>query len=173
MNVRVHPVGVYELLILRHMGKNPKLNLGIIRIRKNTAHFWHEHLSDFSSQLGPHGNILQIRVGGADAPRGRNGLVKRGVNPLILSDKGGKTVRIGALQLCKPPVFQHKRCDGMLLGKPLEHVRRGGISRFCLFPAGNPHLLKQDFPKLLGRVDVKLYPRLFVYFLFQLADSAG
>ena len=95
VNIRMHFIGVYELFVLGHMGQNPELNLRIVGVRKNTPLLRNKHLSDFSPQLCPHGNVLQIGVGRADSTCCGDSLVKGSVNPLIFPDKGGKPVRIG------------------------------------------------------------------------------
>ena len=60
----------------------------------------------------------------------------------------------------------------MLLGKPLQHVRRSRIAGFRLFPAGKSHLLKQNFAKLFRGINVKLRSGLLVYFFLEFSDSS-
>ncbi|MPM87135.1 hypothetical protein SDC9_134228 [bioreactor metagenome] len=59
------------------MGKNTQLNLGIICIQKTVFFtFGNKYLSKFSAQFQTNGDILQIWLSRADAPRGSNRLIK-------------------------------------------------------------------------------------------------
>ena len=95
VDIRMHPVGIDQLLVLGHMGKDAQLNLGIVRICKKIPFPGYKHFPDLSPQFHPHGDILQVRVRGADTPGSCYGLVKGRVDPLVLPDKGRQPLRIG------------------------------------------------------------------------------
>ncbi len=90
-------VSLYEPLVPRHVGQNPKLDLGIIRIHEHKALLRHEDLPDLPTQGHADRNVLKIRFRTADPPRRRDGLVELPVDPPVGGDKGRKPVRIGGL----------------------------------------------------------------------------
>ena len=170
MDVRIHPVRLNQLLIPGHMGQHTQLDLGIVRIREQIPLLRDKSPADQPAQLHAHGNILQVRLRGADPARRRDRLVQGGVNPAVRSDAGKKPVRIGGFQFGKPSVFQNLRSDRMLFRQLFQHVRSGGIAGLGLLSARKLHFPEQNLTQLLGRVDVERLPRLFVDALFQLSD---
>ncbi len=170
VNVAVLAVGLDQCFIARHGRQDAELNLRVIRIRKNKALPGNKHFADGSSLLGPHGNVLEIRVRRADAPGCRNGLMEGRMDALIPGDIPGQSVRIGGFELRKAAVFQHLCHNVVLRRQLLQDICRSGITAFRLLSARKSHLFKKDLSQLLGACDVKLASRRLVNGLLQLAD---
>ena len=154
------------------MGQQPQLDLGVVRVHQHTALRRGEHPPQLAAQLRAGGNILQIRLGGAEPPRGRHRHLEAGAHPAVRVDDLQKAVHIGAFQLGVLPVAQHVRHDRRIVPQLLQHIGVGGPSGFRLFPVGQPQLFKQDGPQLLGRVDVERLPRCGVDGLLRLVHDA-
>ena len=162
MDIRMHPVGIYQALIPRHMRQNPKLELGVIRIHEKTPFLWHKDLSDLAPQLHSHRNVLKVWICRTEPPRSRDGLVEGRMDPIIPADIGCKAVCIGRFQLCKAAIFQHVRYNGMFLRQFFQHIRCCRVTGLCLFSSGQAHFFKQDLSKLFGGIDIKLCSRLLI-----------
>ena len=69
-----------------------------------------------------------------------------------------KRVGIGGFEFCQlPPVKNSRGNLDAIRGKVLEDVGRGGIgTRLGFLAAFKPHLVEQDFAKLLWRSDIEL-----------------
>ena len=76
MNVLRLAVSLNQFIVAGHMGKNPQLNLGIIRIYEETALFRIEALADQPAQLLPHRYILQVGIRTGQPSRRRHSLLK-------------------------------------------------------------------------------------------------
>ena len=61
MDIRVTFVRLDQLLVPGNMREHTKLDLGIVRVRKQIVVLWHKYLADQPSQLCTHRNVLQIR----------------------------------------------------------------------------------------------------------------
>ena len=86
------------------MRQNAQLNLAVVRVDKHPAVLRHEHFSDFASKLRAHGNVLEIRLCGAEPPGRRDHVLERRVDPAVVRDLLDKAISIGRFQLCKRPV---------------------------------------------------------------------
>ena len=152
------------------MGQHPQFNLRIIRIHQHTALPGHKHLTDPAAQFHAHGNILQIGLGGTDAPGSRYGLVEIGMDSAPCVNIFRQSVRVSALQLGQSPVFQNILYNGMLRRQLFQHVRSRGIAGLGLFAPWKLHLVKQDLSQLLGGIDVKAASGLLMNALLQFLD---
>ena len=77
MNILGLPVGFDQMLVPGKMRQNPKFNLGIIRVHKDGPVPGYKDFADQASKLHAHRNVLEIGLRTADAPGGRDGLIKR------------------------------------------------------------------------------------------------
>ena len=63
--------------VFGEMRQQAKLDLGIVGAENTTGFVrWDESGADFSTHLCPHGNVLQVRVGGRQSPCRRYRLVE-------------------------------------------------------------------------------------------------
>ena len=115
MNVLSRSIRLDQLLIPGQMRQDPQLDLGVVRIHQHTVLLRHKYLADPSSQFHAHGNILQIWLRRTDSSRGRYGLVKVGVDPIIFPDVDSQSVGIGGLQLAESPILQNFSDDRMFV----------------------------------------------------------
>ena len=171
VNIQIFPEGIDQHRVLRHMRKDPQLDLGIIRIREKETFPWHEDAPQKPALLGPGGDILKIRIRRGDPPGGRDRLMKMGVDPAILSDKAIEPVRIGALQLGEPPVFQKPCHHGIVRCKLFQDLRRRGIAGLRLLRAGQLHLPEEDLAQLLCGIQIAVFSQLLMQHFLKLSYS--
>ena len=95
MNIRSAGKGRNHILVPGKMGKNPKLNLGIVCVDKGFSLPGNKKSSHPAAKLCPYGNILEVRLKGAYASGSGFLLVKAGVDPAVRSKSGKKPVNIG------------------------------------------------------------------------------
>ena len=156
-----------------HAGQQPQLDLGVVRIHQHPARRGHEHLPQLGPQLGADGDVLQIRLGGGQAARGGDGVLKTGVDTPVGGDDLAQAVCIGGLQLGQLAIFQYLPDDGVGAPQLVQHVGVGGIARLGLFYRGQAQLVKEDAAQLLGGVDVELLPRQVEDIFLGGLDAAG
>ena len=82
------------------------------------------------------------------------------MDPPVGGDDLGQPLHIGGVEFGQLPVLQDQVDDGVLGAELFQHLGAGGVPRLGLFHRGQPQPLKEDPPQLLGRIDVKLLPRL-------------
>ena len=97
MDVLRLPIRLYQLPVPRHMGKHAQLNLRIVRLAEHASLPCKKDFPNQPAKLHAHGNVLQVRVSAADAPRRRNRLVERAVNPPRPVNELHQPVRIRGL----------------------------------------------------------------------------
>ena len=163
-------VRLNQVFIARHMGQHAELNLGIVGIQKDTARLWHEGFPDQTAKLHPHRNVLQIRIGTADAAGRGDGLVKCRMDSSIFPDHGLQTVGVRRFQFGKLAVLQNIGNEFVIRCELFEHIGGGGITRLGLFAARKLQLFKQNHAELLRGIDVELLAGLFVDLCLQLSD---
>ena len=161
-------------LVLRHVGQEAQLDLGVVRVHQNVARGGHEHIPELGPQLGADGDILQVWLGGAEPPGRRDGVLKAGVDAAVGGDDLIQAVYIGGLELGQLAVFQNGLDDGVLAPELFQHLRVGGVAGFGLLHRGQAQLLKEDAPQLLGGVEVEgILPRQVIDGVLDLVDSGG
>ena len=133
------------------------------------ARLRNERAANLPSQLGAHGNVLQIRLRRAQAARGRAHLIKVGVHAALFVAKLNQRIDVGGAQLGILAVLQNLRTHRVLFCQLLQHLRAGGVARAGLLGCGQAHALEQHLSQLLGRIEVDSLPRQ----LGDLVDQAG
>ena len=128
--------------IAGHMGQEPQLDLGIIRIHQHTAGRGREHLAQLGPQLGADGNVLKVGFSGGQPPSGGHRILERGAEPPVRTDDLGQTVHIGGLQLGELAVLQNLVNDGVLAPQLVQHLGIGGPAGFGLFHRWEPQRFK-------------------------------
>ena len=162
-----------QVFIARHMGQHTEFDLGIVGIQKDTARLWHEGFPDQTAELHPHRNVLQIRIGTADAAGRGDGLVKCRMDSSIFPDHGLQTVGVRRFQFGKLAVLQNIGNEFVIRCELFEHIGGGGITRLGLFAARKLQLFKQNHTELFRGIDIELLTGLLVDLCFQLSDPLG
>ena len=69
--------------------------------------------------------------------------------------RGGKAIRIGALQLAVLTVFEDITDNGVIGAELFQNIRTRGVAALRLFRVGKAQLFKEDDAELLGRIDIE------------------
>src|SRR3712207_3514731 len=134
MDVEALAKGLYHVLIARQMGDDTQFYLTVVGREEKTTGLGDEAFAYFLAVIVTHGHVLQVGIARREAPRGRDGLVERGVDMArARADELGKSVDIGAEQLLKSAIIEYLGDDGALLTQLLQHLlRRDILARFGL-----------------------------------------
>ncbi len=92
----------------------------------------HKHLPQLGPQLGAHGDVLQVGLGGGEPPGGGDRVLKGGVDAPVRGDHLAQPVHIGGLQLGQLAVLQNFLNDRVAAPELLQHVGVGGVAGFGL-----------------------------------------
>ena len=152
------------------MGQQAQFDLAVVGADQLRALGRDEGLADAAAFLGAHRDVLQIGIGGGQAPgRGRRHRIGRMHAAGLGIDVGRQRIGIGAAQLGQAAPFQHLLGDGMALRRHVfQHIGVGGPGAgLGLAAAFQLHAVEQDFAQLLGRADIELAARQLVDFGFQ------
>ena len=148
-----------QVFIARHMGQHAELNLGIVGIQKDTARLWHEGFPDQTAKLHPHRNVLQIRIGTADAAGRGDGLVKCRMDSSIFPDHGLQTVGVRRFQFGKLAVLQNIgnkfviRCELFR-----AHRRQWNNPSWSFLPPGSCSFSNRITPSCFGELMLNSSP---------------
>ena len=82
-------------LVPGDVGQQPQLDLGVVRIHQNAAVGWYEHPPNLAAQVGAGGNVLEIRLRGAEPPGGSHCHLEGSVDPTVGVDGLQQAVGIG------------------------------------------------------------------------------
>src|SRR5579863_1722737 len=90
------------------MRQNSQLDLEVIGRKQSPAWVGDKGGANLPAQLGAHGNILQIRLGGTEPSGGRTGLAKPRVQPARARlDERRKSVHVCGFELGELTIFQN------------------------------------------------------------------
>ncbi len=105
------------------MGKEPEFDLGVVGAYEYMAAFrGNEAPSYLPATLCPYGDVLHVRVAGAQPAGGGDRLVETGVNKTGLPvDIAGKLLDIGVLKLGEFPELYEGLNEGMLTPEGLQN----------------------------------------------------
>ena len=121
-----------------------------------------EGLPDRAPRLGPHGDVLEVRVVRGEPPRRRDGLVEAGVDPPVPRDVPREGVGVGPPELRElAPLEDEARQRPEAADRELlEDVRAGRVAlRLRRLPEdGVLQLLEKDAAELRRRADVEPTP---------------
>ena len=156
MHVLPGAEGLHQRRVAGKMGHQPQLNLAVVRVQQHPALPGQEGPADLLALLGADGDVLQIRLGGGNAPGGGGHLVKGGMHPALCVGQAKKALHIGGVQLGQLAVSQ-KRIDDFRGNVPqaLQHLGGGGIAPLGLFAVGQLQLVEEHLAQLLGAVQVE------------------
>ncbi len=156
------PEGLPHAFDPGHIGEDAQLDLAIVERDQSSALGRHESLADAAALFAAHRDVLQVRIGRGEAAGIGPGLQVGGMHPAGLGvDMGLERVGIGRFQLRELAPVEHAGGQVMALGgEVFEHVGAGGIGAgLALLAALQPHLVKQDFAKLLGAANIEALAR--------------
>ena len=171
MDVLPAQKGLLHGLVVSHMGQDPQLDLGVVRVHQHTAGGGHEHLPHPGPQLGANRDVLKVGFGGGQPPGGGDGILEAGVDASVGSDDLAQPLHIGGVELGVLPVLQDGVHDGMLSPELFQHLGVGGPAGLGLFHRGQTQLFKKDAAQLLGGVNVEALPRQVVNDLLVSLDA--
>src|SRR5438093_5156607 len=140
------------------MREQPQLDLGVVGDKKQMAGRCHEGATDLATALRAYGDVLEIRVGRRQPPRGGTGLIEARVDPArVRPDVSGKRVYIRGLQLRELSVLDQQAWDLVThRGQLFEHLHIRRRPRLGSLLYGELQTLEEDGPELRRRVDVEL-----------------
>ena len=95
------------------------------------------------------------------------------MHPAILADFLEKTIRVGGFQLGQHPIFHDGRNDRVLVFQFLQNLSVGGVTFLGFLRGWKAKLIKEDFPQLLGRVNVEGSLRIGENHLFTGINALG
>lgn len=96
-----------------NVGQNAQFDLGIVGIHQRFAGGGHKVAAQAAAQLGADGNVLQIRLSGADASRAGFGLDKGGMDASVRPQGFQQALHIGGKQLGIGAVLQISSTAGL------------------------------------------------------------
>ena len=93
--------------VARNMRENSELDLRVVGVNEDTALASFEKASELSAALGTHGDVLQIRLCGADTPCTGLGLVEGRVYTSVGRDLVNQRVTVGGFELSYGAVLKY------------------------------------------------------------------
>ena len=172
MEILAAEEGLLHDRIARDMSQQPQLDLAVVRIHQCAARSCDKHLADLCAEFLADRNILQIRLGRAQASRGCDGILEIRVDAPIVGDDFQKPVGIGGLELCQHPVIQHVFHDRVLAAQLFQHVGIGAPSGFGFLSVWQHQLVKQYLTELLRGQNVEFMSGQPANLLLQRGDAA-
>ena len=154
-----HAERLDERLLVRQVREHAQLDLRVVGRDQHVARRGDERAPDLAAELGADRDVLQVRIGAAQAPGGGDRLVEAGVHaPGRGMHQLRQRVDVGALQLVQPAPVENQPRQLVDERQLLEHLhRRRRRSRLAgLLERRQLQLLEQDLAELLRRVDVEL-----------------
>ena len=143
--------------ILGEMGQEAQLDLRVVGGEQQAAGRGDEGGANLAAELGADGNILQIRIGGAEAAGGGAGLVKRGVQAAGDGvDQVGQRVGVGRFELRELAILDDflgqswTAASSSSTSAAVERDLAAAASRRL-----QVQLVEENFGELLRRVDVE------------------
>ena len=134
----------------------------------------HEEGAYLAALFGPDGNILQIRVGTAQASRRRDHLVEMGIDaPRFRHDERFQAIEISGNEFLQGPEVQDLVYHGMLVAQGVEDGTVRRIARLGLLDDRQLQLLEEDDAELFRRIDVEGLAGVVVNGFFQGISLAG
>ena len=109
--------GFAHRFVAGKMGEQTQFDLRVIRIDEYAACRGDERAADFAPHRRAHGDILQIRLAGRNAPRRGDGLIEPCVNAAVAARQPEQAVDIGALELGNLTIEQNFIHDRVKLGQ--------------------------------------------------------
>ena len=130
-----------EMHVARHVGQDAQLDLAVVGGEQHAVGVaGHERVPDLAAQLGPDGDVLEVRVDRRQPAGRRDGLLEGGVQPL-----GGRVEQqrqrldVGRLELgVQPPVEQRRDHRVRRRAGPPAPTRRWSSRSWCACHGAGP-----------------------------------
>ena len=151
--------GVLEVLVARHVGQDPQLDLGVVGGEEHPIGIaGDEGAPDPPAELGPDGDVLEIRVGRGQ-PAGRcDRLVERRVEAAVGGEQRRQRLDVGRPQLRVDAPLEQLVDHRMRGSQVLEHRGIGREAGLRPPPLGQVELEEEDLLELFGAAEVELVP---------------
>ena len=160
MEVGARAERIYQVLVARQMREQAKLDLRVVGRNEHVALAQrHEASTHAATEIGAHGNVLQVRIARRQTARGSDRLVEARVHQAVDATHARQGVEVGGLHFRELAIAQHLSRDGMHVHELAERFRIGGIAARVLLARRQLEHFKQNMTELLGRIDVEFLTR--------------
>ncbi len=145
--------------VLGEVGHEAELDLGVVGGEEGVVLVGgDEGFADEATAFGADGDVLQVRLGRAEASGGYDALLEGGVQPFVVcADECAEFVYIGGFEFFEFSIVEEGGDDGVFFAEFAEGLFVGDVLSFGGFGGFLYyfHLIKKDLPELLGGVDVE------------------
>ena len=155
MDVRTVQKRLLHVLVACDMRQNAQLDLRVVGVHERLALARHKVAAQAAAQLGADGNVLQVRLGGGDAPGARLGLDEGRVDPSVRGLGVQQAVHVGGQQLGVGAVFQDLVNDRAVRAQAFQCLGVGGVAAGVFLARRQAQLVKQRLAQLLRAVYVE------------------
>ena len=131
MNVLSFGKGAHQQRIFAKMRHQPQLDLRVIGRDEHISRRRDEGRADLAAQFRLDGNVLQVRIGGRQAPGRGAHLVEGGVDAPFRIGQQRQGINVVGLELGQLPVLQHLARNLVMLRQLFQHIH-GGRNYFAL-----------------------------------------
>ena len=148
-----------EPVVTREVREHAELDLGVVRDEEHlVGRSRDERPSDPATELRADRDVLQVRVGAAEASRRGRRLVEGRVHPAVARvDHPREGLEVGGVELVELAPRQERIDDLVVVPQLLQHRRVGRQRTLGGALAGlQPELVVQHLPQLRRRVEVEL-----------------
>ena len=155
MDVRTVQKRLLHVLVARDVREDAQLDLRVVGVHQRLARARHKIAAQTAAQLGADGDVLQVRLGGGDAPGARLGLDEGRVYPPVRGLGVQQAVHVGGQQLRIGAVFQNLVNDRAVGAQAFQRLGVGGVAAGVFLARRQTQFVKQRFTQLLGAVYVE------------------
>ena len=136
---------LHEPLVPGVVGQDAQLDLGVVGGEQHAALRGNEHLADPHPLLAADRDVLDVRIGRREAPRGGAELVERRMDPTRpLVHQGRQRDDVGGEQLREPAVGEDALRKLVLRGELFQHALVRRVAGLGLLDRGQLELLEED-----------------------------
>ena len=158
VNILAAQEGAHQALVAGHRGHQAELDLGVVGREQLPARAaGDEGGADALAAVGAHGDVLEVGVGGGEAPGVGEGLVEGGVDAAVGgADVLGEAVDIGVFELHAGAPIEEEVDDGVAVADFEEELFVGGIlaAGGALDGGVERQFAKEELAHLLGAGEV-------------------
>ena len=130
-------------LVFGERCENAQFNLTVIGVAKHFSLTRDKEFSEVPSEFRPHGNVLNIRFGGAYAPCSCFGLFECGVHSSVLGNRVLQSLNVCVVQFRQLSMFENWLYNRAFVQKRFKRFGVRRIACFALFRGRKSHLLEQ------------------------------
>ena len=138
------------------VGDAAQLDLVVVGHQQAAALGGDEGGAEHPAPLGPDRDVVQVGGVGAEPAGPGHGLVEGGPDAVAGPHFGQQTLAVGGPQLLQLPIVEKVLDHRMGPPEPLQRLGVGGEAGLGPLQRGEPQLVEQHLPELLGGVDVEL-----------------